>query len=122
MRGKKTITSTYNIPIVTNIVKTLDGHTQKKLYIKTSNPAFFKGMERNKKYWELTTENNNVEAIKKQNQKLKDDKKDNGMKLRKESVTKGYKYIGKPSTDDLSIIRFKSEVYKDISQAQISLF
>lgn len=94
----------------------------KKLYIKTSNPSLFKGMEYNKKHWILTNENNNIEQIKNTNNKLIEDGKDNGMKLRKESITKSYKYIGEKSNDDLSIIKFKSEVYKDIAQNQISMF
>ena len=94
----------------------------KKLYIKTSNPSLFKGMEYNKQHWFLTNENNNIEQIKNTNKKLIDDGKDNGMKLRKESITKSYKYIGEKSNDDLSIIKFKSEVYKDVAQNQISMF
>ena len=45
-----------------------------------------------------------------------------GIKLIKESITKSYKYIGEKSNDDLSIIKFKSEVYKDVAQNQISMF
>jgi len=44
------------------------------------------------------------------------------MKLRKESITKSYKYIGEKSNDDLSIIKFKTEIYKDVAQNQISMF
>tara|TARA_Y100000401_G_scaffold25751_1_gene18032 strand:+ start:13840 stop:15018 length:1179 start_codon:yes stop_codon:yes gene_type:complete len=92
------------------------------LYIKTSNPSLFKGMKRNTKNWSLVVENKNVEAIKKQNQKLIEEGKDNGMKLRKESITKSYKYIGEKHKDDISIMLFKNEVYKDVAQNQISLF
>ena len=42
----------------------------KSLYIKTSNPSLFKGMEYNKKYWQLIGETNNIEAIKKSNDNL----------------------------------------------------
>jgi hypothetical protein len=92
------------------------------LYIKTSNPSLFNGMERNKQNWKLVLENNNVEQIKKTNDKLILDGKDNGMKLRKESITKSYKYIGNESLDDLSIVKFSGEAYKYYSQNQISLF
>jgi ABC-type lipoprotein export system ATPase subunit len=94
----------------------------KKLYIKTSNPSLFKGMKYNDKNWILTNENNNIEQIKKTNNKLIEQGKDNGMKLRKESITKSYKYIGEKSNDDISIVRFKSDAYKDVSQNQINLF
>jgi hypothetical protein len=94
----------------------------KKLYIKTSNPSLFKGMEYNKKDWILVLEQNDVEKIKRRNQNEIDKGNDNGMKLYKESITKSYKYIGAKSLDDISIIKFKGEVYKDVAQNQISLF
>lgn len=94
----------------------------KKLYIKTSNPSLFKGMEYNKNNWLLAYENNNLEAIRKENEKILLDNKNNFQQLRKESITKSFKYIGEKSNDDLSIIKFKSDVYKNIGQNQISLF
>jgi ABC-type lipoprotein export system ATPase subunit/GNAT superfamily N-acetyltransferase len=94
----------------------------KTLYIKTSNPSLFMGMTRNETNWKLVTENNNIEQIKKTNEKLIADGKDNGLKLRKESITKSYKYIGETSTLDTSIITFSADAYKDYSQRQISLF
>jgi hypothetical protein len=80
------------------------------------------GMTRNEINWKLVTENNNIEQIKKTNEKLIADGKDNGLKLRKESITKSYKYIGETSTLDTSIITFSADAYKDYSQRQISLF
>jgi ABC-type lipoprotein export system ATPase subunit len=94
----------------------------KKLYIKTSNPSLFKGMEYNKKHWKLILEQKDVEKVKRRNQKEINKGNDNGMKLYKESITKSYKYIGEKSQDDLSIIKFKSDVYKDVAQNQISMF
>ena len=94
----------------------------KTLYIKTSNPSLFMGMTRNEINWKLVTENNNIEQIKKTNERLIADGKDNGLKLRKESITKSYKYIGETSTLDTSIITFSADAYKDYSQRQISLF
>ncbi|QDP50853.1 MAG: putative replication origin-binding protein [Prokaryotic dsDNA virus sp.] len=94
----------------------------KTLYIKTSNPSLFKGMIRNKKYWFLTNENNNIDQIKKTNKKLLDDGKDNGLKLRKESITKSYKYIGEQFKDDISVLTFNADAYKEVAQNQISLF
>jgi ABC-type lipoprotein export system ATPase subunit len=100
----------------------------KNLYIKTSNPSLFKGMEYNKEYWKLIGETNNIEAIKKSNNNLTEREKKGeikfatGIKLIKESITKSYKYIGEKSNDDLSIIKFKTEVYRDVAQNQISIF
>ena len=94
----------------------------KSLYIKTSNPSLFKGMKRNTTNWKLTNQNNNIEQIKKTNIRLINQGKDNGMKLRKESITKSYKYIGELYTDDLSILRFKTEVYRDVAQNQLNIF
>ena len=37
-------------------------------------------------------------------------------------ISKSFKYIGEKSNDDTSIIKFKSEVYKDVAQNQISMF
>ena len=94
----------------------------KTLYIKTSNPALFNGMINNKINWKIVTENNNVEQIKKSNQKLISDGKDNGLKLVKESITKSYKYIGEESKEDLSILKFNADAWKNVAQNQISLF
>jgi len=94
----------------------------KKLYIKTSNPSLFKGMEYNKINWELAYENNNLLAIKKENEKVLLDNKDNFQQLRKESITKSYKYIGKPHDGNIDILLFNAKAYKDISQNQIALF
>ena len=94
----------------------------KSLYIKTSNPSLFNGMKNNLSNWKLVTENNNIAQIKKTNEKLIEEGKDNGLKLRKESITKSYKYIGEQSKLDLSILTFSADVFKDIAQNQISLF
>jgi len=93
----------------------------KSLYIKTSNPSLFNGMSNNNN-WILVGQNDNIEQIKKTNEKLKNEGKDNGLKLRKESVTKSYKYIGDKSKIDISILTFNAEVFKDIAQNQINLF
>jgi ABC-type lipoprotein export system ATPase subunit/N-acetylglutamate synthase-like GNAT family acetyltransferase len=100
----------------------------KSLYIKTSNPSLFNGMSRNVHNWKLSNENNNIEQIKRNNQSLIEKEKsgeikfNTGIKLIKESVTKSYKYIGEETNDNINIIKFKSEVYKDIAQNQISIF
>ena len=107
---------------ILNIFGSMYAKDSKKLYIKTSNPSLFKGMENNTKFWSLTNENNNIEQIKKTNQKLIEEKKDNGLKLRKESITKSYKYIGDNYNDDISIIKFNIDAYRDVAQNQIELF
>ncbi len=96
----------------------------KTLYIKTSAPSLFKGMEFNTKNWECITKGirTDVEKIKAHNKKLIEEGKDNGIKCRKESVTKSYKYIGEPTTDNINLVKFKSDVYKEVAQNQISLF
>lgn len=105
-----------------NYIGSLYLSDNKKLYIKTSNPSLFKGMEYNKNNWLLAYENNNLESIRKENEKVLLENKDNFKQLRKESITKSFKYIGEKSNDDLSIIKFKSEIYKDVAQNQISMF
>jgi ABC-type lipoprotein export system ATPase subunit/GNAT superfamily N-acetyltransferase len=107
---------------ILNLFGSMYKKDNKKLYIKTSNPSLFKGMERNIKNWKLTTQNNNVESIKKQNKKLIDEGKDNGMKLRKESISKGYKYIGYEHKEDVNIVTFNADAWKEVAQNQISIF
>lgn len=94
----------------------------KHLYIKTSNPSLFNGMKNSENTWKLVMENNNISQIKKTNDRLLEQGKDNGLKLRKESITKSYKYIGEESKLDISILTFSADVFKDIAQNQISLF
>lgn len=107
---------------ILNIFGSMYIKDEKKLYIKTSNPSLFKGMENNTKYWSLTNENNNVELIKETNKRLIEQGKDNGMKLRKESITKSYKYIGDSYYDDVSLIKFNIDAYRDVAQNQMQLF
>lgn len=92
----------------------------KSLYIKTSNPSLFNGMKNSTISWKLVMENNNIEAIKKENQNYLS--KGSTSQLRKESITKSYKYIGEKSKLDISILTFSADVFKDIAQNQISLF
>ena len=94
----------------------------KYLYIKTSNPSLFKGMERNTTNWKLINESSNIEKIKESNRRIVEQGKDNGIKLIKESATKSYKYIGEQHNEDISILKFKSEVYKYVAQNQLNIF
>jgi hypothetical protein len=79
-------------------------------------------MMRNKLYWKLINESNDVDKIKKSNQKIIEEGKDNGIKLIKESITKSYKYIGEEYKDNIDVLVFNSEAYKEVSQNQISMF
>jgi len=103
---------------VLNYVSSLYNADNKKIYIKTANPSLFKGMENNTKNFVLVRHEKNMDSLKKYNEKWGEDK----MKITKISETKSYKYIGEKSQDDLSIIKFKSEIYKDVAQNQISMF
>ena len=107
---------------ILNVFGSMYKKDNKTLYIKTSNPSLFKGMIRNDKHWLLTNENNNVNQIKKTNKKLLEEGKDNGLKLRKESITKSYKYIGQEHKDNIDILTFNSSAYKEVAQNQISIF
>lgn len=107
---------------ILNVFGSMYKKDNKTLYIKTSNPSLFKGMIRNDKHWLLTNENNNINQIKKTNKKLLEEGKDNGLKLRKESITKSYKYIGQEYKDNIDILVFNAEAYKEVAQNQISMF
>tara|TARA_R110002073_G_C9443541_1_gene577503 strand:+ start:282 stop:1463 length:1182 start_codon:yes stop_codon:yes gene_type:complete len=107
---------------ILNVFGSMYKKDNKKLYIKTSNPSLFKGMIRNVDNWRLTSENNNVNQIKETNKRLIEQGKDNGMKLRKESVTKSYKYTGEKHKDNIDVLTFKADAYKEVAQNQISMF
>ena len=107
---------------ILNVFGSMYKKNNKILYIKTSNPSLFKGMIRNDEHWLLTNENNNVNQIKKTNKKLLEEGKDNGLKLRKESITKSYKYIGEEHKYDIEILTFNADAYKEVAQNQISIF
>jgi len=107
---------------ILNIFGSMYKKDNKTLYIKTSNPSLFKGMVRNDNNWLLTNQNNNINQIKKTNKKLLEEGKDNGLKLRKESVTKSYKYIGQEHKKNINILTFNANAYKEVAQNQISMF
>jgi predicted acetyltransferase len=115
---------------ILNIFGSMYKADNKSLYIKTGNPSLFSGMSRNINNWKLVASQNDIEKVKKANQRFLDREKNGeiifdlraGMKLSKESATKSYKYIGLESNENIDIIKFKTEVYKDIAQNQISIF
>jgi ABC-type lipoprotein export system ATPase subunit/predicted acetyltransferase len=93
----------------------------KTLYIKTSNPALFAVMDKNQDKWKLTNQ------IKKEQLNshwmLKQQTSDKGgmLKLRN-AITKSFKYIGNGSEENLQILRFNADAWKDVAQNQLSLF
>jgi GNAT superfamily N-acetyltransferase len=88
------------------------------MYIKTSNPALWKYFE-NSKNWLLCSEFNKEDLNSNKLEKMKLANDTGGFR---NAITKSYKWVGYKSNDDTSIIKFKSEVYKDVAQNQISMF
>jgi ABC-type lipoprotein export system ATPase subunit/ribosomal protein S18 acetylase RimI-like enzyme len=90
------------------------------MYIKTSNPALWKYFDKSENWKftnEVTQDKLNSEWMEKQQTSDK-----SGMLSMRNAITKSFKWIGYKSNDDTSIIKFKSEVYKDVAQNQISMF
>jgi len=100
---------------ILNYISSLYLSDNKSIYIKTSNPSLTNNLENNFK-WKKVKDFKNIETLKKHNEKFK-----NKHKI-KVSISKSFKYIGEKSNDDLSIIKFKSEIYKDVAQNQITMF
>ncbi len=94
---------------ILNYISSLYAKEKSTMYIRTMSPALGIALSKDKN-WIATSSN------------LKIPKADtNGRKLI-ERPSYSYKYIGEVSNDDTSIIVFKSEVYKDVAQNQISIF
>jgi ABC-type lipoprotein export system ATPase subunit/GNAT superfamily N-acetyltransferase len=92
------------------------------VYVKTSNTLLWARYDKYPDKWKLTTsvdESRVHDTEWFENQREGDAK---GILGYRQAVTKTYKYIGPPSDDDTSIIKFKTEVYRDVAQNQISLF
>ena len=81
-----------------------------QMYVRTVSPGLGLMMKNDKKNWIETSGNNRIPKA-----------DSNGRKLL-ERPSYSYKYIGEVSNDDTSIIKFKTEVYKDVAQNQISIF
>lgn len=94
---------------ILNYISSLYAKEKSTMYIRTMSPALGIALSKDKN-WIATSSN------------LKIPQADtNGRKLI-ERPSYSYKYIGEVSNDDTSIIIFKSEVYKDVAQNQISIF
>ena len=88
----------------------------KKFYAKTSNPALWNKRE-NSKNWRICDVQNNLDKIRKENEK--------GGQQRKVSITKSFEFIGDTRNvklDELNILKFNADAYKEVSQNQISIF
>jgi ABC-type ATPase involved in cell division/predicted acetyltransferase len=90
----------------------------KNIYIKTSNPALFVVMNKNKDKWKLVSETKKEDL---NTNKILKNKAVNNMGYRN-AITKSFKYIGNPSNDSTDIITFNANVWKDVSQDQLTLF
>tara|TARA_R110002020_G_C16190553_1_gene765484 strand:+ start:97 stop:1257 length:1161 start_codon:yes stop_codon:yes gene_type:complete len=88
----------------------------KRFYAKTSNPALWNKRE-NSISWRVCDVQNNLDKIKKENERSK--------QKRKVSISKSFECISSAkeiNEEELNLIRFKNEVYKEVAQNQISLF
>ena len=102
--------------IISDYIASLYVKDGKRFYAKTSNPALWNKRENSKK-WRVCDIQDNLEKIIIENQK--------GGQQRKVSITKSFEYIGNTSDindEELKIIRFDADVFKDIEQNQLSLF
>jgi ABC-type lipoprotein export system ATPase subunit/GNAT superfamily N-acetyltransferase len=96
---------------ILNYVSKLYLTDHKTMYIRTSNTALYLGLQKNKDWFECGNSGTD-----RRGQTMFT----NGVKSNRTAYS--FKYIGEKSKDDLSIIKFKSEVYKDVAQNQIQMF
>ena len=94
---------------ILNYISSLYAKEKSTMYIRTMSPALGIALSKDKN-WIATSSNLKVPG-----------QDSNGRKLI-ERPSYSYKYIGKISEQDSSIIKFKSEVYKDVAQNQIVMF
>lgn len=88
----------------------------KRFYAKTSNPALWNKREKTQN-WRVCDVQDNLDKIRKENSK--------GGQQRKVSITKSFEFIGNVDDireEELNILRFNSDAWKNVSQNQISLF
>jgi ABC-type lipoprotein export system ATPase subunit/GNAT superfamily N-acetyltransferase len=94
---------------ILNYISSLYAKDESTMYIRTMSPALGLALAKDKN-WIATSSN------------LKIPGQDSSGRKMIERPSYSYKYIGKKSNDDLSIIKFKTEVYRDVAQNQISIF
>jgi ABC-type lipoprotein export system ATPase subunit/predicted acetyltransferase len=93
----------------------------KTLYIKTSNPALFAVMDKNQDKWKLTNEVKKEQLNSEWMLKQQTSDKSGMLKLRN-AITKSFKYIGNGSEENLQILQFNADAWKDVAQNQLNLF
>jgi ABC-type lipoprotein export system ATPase subunit/GNAT superfamily N-acetyltransferase len=94
---------------ILNYISALYAQEKSTMYIRTMSPALGIALSKDQN-WIATSSNLKIPG-----------QDSNGRKMI-ERPSYSYKYIGEISKDDTSIIKFKSEVYKDVAQNQIQLF
>jgi ABC-type lipoprotein export system ATPase subunit/GNAT superfamily N-acetyltransferase len=94
---------------ILNYISSLYAKNESTMYIRTMSPALGLALAKDSN-WIATSSN------------LKIPGQDSSGRKMIERPSYSYKYIGIKSEDDLSIIKFKTEVYKDVAQNQISMF
>jgi hypothetical protein len=94
---------------ILNYIFALYAQEKSTMYIRTMSPALGIALSKDQN-WIATSSNLKIPG-----------QDSNGRKMI-ERPSYSYKYIGEISKDDTSIIKFKSEVYKDVAQNQIQLF
>jgi ABC-type lipoprotein export system ATPase subunit/GNAT superfamily N-acetyltransferase len=94
---------------ILNYISSLYAKDESTMYIRTMSPALGLALAKDNN-WIATSSN------------LKIPGQDSSGRKMIERPSYSYKYIGEKSNDDLSIIKFKTEVYRDVAQNQISIF
>ena len=94
---------------ILNYISSLYAAEKSTMYIRTMSPALGLSLAKDKN-WIATSSN------------LKIPGQDSSGRKMIERPSYSYKYIGEVSNDDTSIIKFKTEIYKDVAQNQISMF
>jgi ABC-type lipoprotein export system ATPase subunit len=94
---------------ILNYISSLYAKNESTMYIRTMSPALGLALAKDSN-WIATSSNLKIPGADTSGRKLI------------ERPSYSYKYIGIKSKDDLSIIKFKTEVYKDVAQNQISMF
>jgi ABC-type lipoprotein export system ATPase subunit/GNAT superfamily N-acetyltransferase len=95
---------------VFNYICSLYWKEEHQMYVRTVSPSLGQMMKNDKKNWIETSGNGKIPVQDSSGRKM----------MERESYS--YKYIGEVSNDDTSIIKFKTEVYRDVAQNQISMF
>ncbi len=94
---------------ILNYISSIYWKNEYQMYIRTMSPSLGLALEKDKN-WIATSSNKKIPG-----------KDTSGRKLI-ERPSFSYKYIGYKSNDSTDIIMFKSDVYKEVAQNQISLF